>query len=207
MFGRPRSIWGWLFLVLAIAGLPMCCCPVLMVVNSVNPMALAFLVDIEVANETDDTLFVTPIGAVGAEGRRSVLPQYTGTVPAFPAFRTGDFRLEPGESVSIRYDWDDINISEIAVRNEEGAYRALIVDPTPTVGRYHPPTERSFTIDSFEDLAGIDPQVLKAAREGEFAWGIWGFIASSIVPFVLLVIWWMKWGKELWSRGKEQSQD
>ena len=46
----------------------------IILLNTVNPMAMVFLADFEVTNESSETIRVTPSGAVGSEGRRATLP-------------------------------------------------------------------------------------------------------------------------------------
>jgi hypothetical protein len=122
----------------------------------------AFVVDFVVENQTAETVWITPIGAVGDEGFRVPLPiQLTRTPLALPAFRYGDFRLLPGESVRILYDFDDVNFSEVVIRDSQGRWTQLIADPNPTVNRYHAPLQKRFVITDHPRL----DEATQAARE------------------------------------------
>jgi hypothetical protein len=104
--------------------------------NAVNPMQLTFVTGFRVENRTSRPLWITPVGTLHAGGKH-VLPQFAAGFPAIPAFRTKNLRIEPGGSTWISYDWDDINFSEVVVRNAEGEYRQLVVDPDPPKHSYY----------------------------------------------------------------------
>ena len=116
-----------LFLV-ACLSLPLCFCPALPLINNVNPIHLFFLVEFRVINESGETVYITPIGAVRTvQMPRHVLLRVSPRLPGTPALRQGDIRLDPGESLRIIYDADDVAASEIAVRNARGEYRQLFI--------------------------------------------------------------------------------
>ncbi len=130
-------------------------------------MQLAFLTSFKVENQSGQDIWVTPIGTIGADGRRSRLPIFITVIPAFHAIKTGRFRLKDGGTLKIKYDWDDINFSEIAVEAKGGQFYQLIVDPKPTENQYHPPESRHFSIPPLETLPSIQPAVLESvARPG-----------------------------------------
>jgi hypothetical protein len=139
------------------------CCMALL--NCINPMQLAFLTSFKVENQSGQDIWVTPIGTIGAEGRKSRLPIFITVIPAFHAIKTGRFHLKDGETLKIKYDWDDINFSEIAVEAKGGQFYQSIVDPKPTENRYHPPRSRHFIIPELETLPSIQPTVLEATNQ------------------------------------------
>jgi len=178
-----------LMLMMLFAGLltPLSCAPVVLVVNMFNPSRTAFVADIEVANRSGRTVAITPVGTVGPDGLRAVLPQYTRAFPAIPAFGSGDLLLADGEARRIIYDWEGINFSEIAVRCESGEYLQLVTDPEPTQDQYHAPKVKRYTIGNLADLEPIDEQVQQAVRQRLPAWQMWGILLVCCLPPLVLV--------------------
>jgi hypothetical protein len=173
-----------LFLV-ACLSLPLCCCPTLPLINNVNPIHLFFLVEFRVISESDETIYITPVGTMRTlQKQRYVLSRASPRLPGTPALRQGDIRLDPGESVRIIYDDEDIAASEIAVRNAQGEYRQLVIS-----GRQKRLTsdegmpENVYTIGSFDRLSKISPEVLVVAKEaGRSNRRVWVWMALWIVP-------------------------
>jgi hypothetical protein len=158
-------------------------------VNLFNPMALAFQYEFEVINESQEQIEITPIGTIGREGIKEILPQYSGRLPAWPTLRQGAFALDPGSSVKVLYDWDDINFSEIVIRTSSGAYRQLVVDPNPTESQYHSPVSERYVIPSLAQLPEATQNVIDAASVFPFDYWGWSLFFSGAVPLLLLVAW------------------
>ena len=159
-----RRIVLLILIVLTCLFLPQSCGSVLLLVNSVNPMQLVFITSFTVQNASGQPIDITPVGTRGSEGKKSLLPIFTTASPAFPAIKTRHFHIENGDSIAIRYDWDDVNFSEIVVRTSENHYHQLVVDPTPTDNQYHPPTSDHFVIPPISQLQPIDSPVLAAVQ-------------------------------------------
>ncbi|MEM8783215.1 MAG: hypothetical protein AAGE65_10235 [Planctomycetota bacterium] len=117
-------------------------------------MLAAFITPIQVTNDTDRPLRVTPIGAVGPEGERVLLPVFRERRGGFVPAPRGDFPLSPGQTLEILYDWDDTNLAEIVVAQDDGTLGQLVADPNPEQGQYRMPDPNRFTI---EDVATLDP--------------------------------------------------
>lgn len=179
----PKSI-----LVAAILSLPLALPLAGVALNSINPMMLIFLYRFEVANQSGATIWITPIGAVGGAGNRYVLPQFVGEALAFPSIRQGQFRLATGESLEIVYDWDDINFSELLVRDAGGEYRALVVDAAPTLYQYRPPSSDVFVIPELSTLPHAPRAVVEAAGNA-YDWLVVKWLAPGLFPVVLLLAW------------------
>jgi hypothetical protein len=182
-----------LFLV-ACLSLPLCCCPTLPLINNVNPIHLFFLVEFRVINESDETVYITPVGTMRTlQKQRYVLSRASPRLPGTPALRQGDIRLDPGESVRIIYDDEDIAASEIAVRNVQGEYRQLVISGRQkrlTLDEETP----EYTIRSFDRLSKIAPEVLVVAKEaGRSNRRVWIWMALLVVPgsipIALFVVW------------------
>jgi hypothetical protein len=131
----------------------------------------AFIDSFTIENRTRSTITVTPIGTRGPEGRKGYLPVAIGwlPLPALPVLRA-EYRLEPGESVKVSYDMDDINFSEIVVNAGQGARLALVVDPDPITDQYHGPLQSTYVIDDLANLAAASPAVLAAADSAKRQW-------------------------------------
>ena len=158
----------------------------LLVVGSLLP--LAFMVDFAIENQTNGSLLVTPIGTVGKEGERHLLPVSIAGFIDFPAKQASRFRIVPGGSVSIPYDMDDINFSEIVVENEQGEARQLVTDPTPTQNQYHGPGKKSFAIIDWNELESMSDAVKTVPLE-PFPYRLQcRFLTFVVSPWILLAI-------------------
>ena len=117
-----------------------------------------------IENRSGETVWVTPVG-VGEDGRtRSTLPLNYGFPPLLIAYDRGDFRLAPGEQRRFRYDWDDINFSEIAIRDAMGGWRHLVVRPgADTLGCCSLLRQREFTVPPLGTLPQASAAVSQAA--------------------------------------------
>src|SRR5688572_1111628 len=120
-----------LLLVLLIANallLPLGCIPALFLVNRYNPMQIGFITDIHITNALGEAITVTPVGAVGREGHRAGLPIFRSRSPAIASDVHGGFVIQPGQTIEVLYDWDDINLSELVIEFADGTARQLVVD-------------------------------------------------------------------------------
>ncbi len=70
-----------------------------------------FLIDLTVENASGEIVWVTPIGAVGKEGKRRLLPLSACKIPYLPTPFRKEFPLAQGARRSFIYDWDDIQFS------------------------------------------------------------------------------------------------
>jgi hypothetical protein len=167
--------------------MPLSCVPALVILNSMNPLQLAFVTSFTVENRSGESVRFTPIGTWGRDGNRSRLPIFTVGFPAFRSFKTGDFFLSHLDSKRVFYDWDDINFSEVAIRTEDGRYYQLVVDPNPTKGQYHPPETNRFVIPAVSKLDEIDPRVLEAVEKkgGGMSKFTLAMVCGLALPFVL----------------------
>ena len=103
---------------------------------------LAFITDCSVANATNDFLSVTPVGTVGSDSQRTLLPLYRTSFPFFVKSKRGDFQIAPNETFRFDYDMDDVNFSEIVVENSAGEIRQIVVNSNPTCLLYTSPSPR-----------------------------------------------------------------
>lgn len=153
--------------------------------NMINPMQLTFLTSFKVQNQSGQDVWITPIGTVGARGKKARLPVYSFPLPAIPAIKTGSFHLKDDQTIKIIYDWDDINFSEIAVESENRNFFQFTVDPKPTENRYHPLKTRQFIIPKIEELESIKSDVHNAATRKGREWIEHLIILGGILSLIL----------------------
>lgn len=162
---RP-SLQKRLLRVVGFILLPLFCLTCLLTFSVVNPLGMAFLTSFEVVNSTGEDLIITPIGARGAEGRRGTLPISSSSQFYLMSPQRGEFPLPAGSTLSLTYDWDDVQFSEIVCRRRDGSYLVLPTGLHPTQGQYRQPPTKRFEIS---DLAALQPATelhLAAVRSG-----------------------------------------
>ncbi len=143
--------------VLRVAGfvlLPLFCLTCLFTCSVVNPMGLAFLTSFEVVNSTHEDLVITPIGARGPDGRRGTLPIVSSSRLYVMSSQRGEFPLPAGSTLSLAYDWDDVQFSEIVCRRRDGSHFVLPTGLHPTQDQYRQPPTKRFEVS---DLAALQP--------------------------------------------------
>jgi hypothetical protein len=182
---RQRRVTMLIFLGLAFLSLPLCCLPVVAFVPS-YPL---FWGRFTVINESDETLYITPIGE--RSGQRRVLLEHFSKFPYAPILKQADVRLDPQESVQLFYRWFDEPpwiLTEIAVRNMRGEYRRMIIDK-PTPGLWTSP-EQTYPIESFGGLYTASPEVVEIAEKaGRFNFAAWWMIVAGLIPIGLFLAW------------------
>jgi hypothetical protein len=180
---RAGLLCGW------IVTSPLLALSVLAALNTVNPMVLAFQYRFEVLNHAGEDIWVTPLGAVGPLGHRYVLPQYFSQLPAIPAWRQGEFKVAPDQSLTIIYDWDDISFSELLIRDRHGKFREFVIDRQPTKDQYRPPAANKFVIPPLNQLPESPAQLVAAIHGHAFNFRAWVFSLSGVLPVILFVFW------------------
>jgi len=157
----------------------------IILLDTVNPMRWVFMTSFKVENQSGQDVWVTPIGTQGSAGSKARLPIYITAVPAFPSFKTSGFHLKNGQTIKIRYDWDDINFSEIEVKTNADMFYQLVIDPDPLEVRYHPPKTNHFVIPVLEMLEPINPEVLEATIKPDKGWILPSLTVGSILYVIL----------------------
>ena len=129
---RARSrLLDMCLVVVLLATSPLALLSALSFVNAVNPFQTWFLTPLEIVNRSGRRVEVTPIGAWEGTGQRGALPLSISNWIAFEAPRRGNFALGDGDSIHLVYDWDDINLTDIVVKDEFGNIRSLVIDDDP----------------------------------------------------------------------------
>jgi hypothetical protein len=126
--GEPlkKHIVGIAFLLSVILTIPATLLDLLFLFNGVNPMTLMFVTSFQLRNESSEELRVWVAGT-DERGELALLPLLASRIPALPALRS-DFRLAPGATRTVTYDWDDTNFTLILVETPSGELRAVPVD-------------------------------------------------------------------------------
>lgn len=157
---------------------------VLFFFNLINPMQEAFITEFEIENNTQQTVWVTPVGTFN-EGGKSALPQFMSRFPSIPLGRSRDLMIEPGARRHIYYDWDDINFSEIAVRDSSGVLRNLVIDDSPPAEDYYANQEDLYRIENLESLPKASPEIQSAVAPPPPRVVFWTFARGGLIaPFL-----------------------
>jgi hypothetical protein len=162
--------------------LPLFVITCLLVINTVNPMRLAFVASFDIVNATAEEILVAPIGAVGSDGQRYPLPLASarcfGVIPQSDL----EFAVPPGATLALAYDWDDIQFSEILCRTRDGAHRALPAGLHPTQGQYRRPREKRFEIADLNALElATDLQLAALRVPRRSIWLLYGLAAAGLL--------------------------
>ncbi|WP_425399393.1 hypothetical protein [Aeoliella sp.] len=171
-----------LFLPFALVYYPCVALGGLLILFGIAP--LAFLASGSLENATDRTVWVTPVGTVGPQGDRHLLPLYRPSWPMFIKAQQGHFRVEPGETFEFVYDMDDINFSELVIEDENGGMGQIVVNPTPTTPQYIVPAQTDYVLDNQTALKPVPAKVAAAARGGTWNGQLWWMYAVC-VPLAL----------------------
>jgi len=130
-----------------------------------NPLWLVFLAEFQIVNESQVGVWVTPIGMREGSGEYGPLPMFhSRSLPAIPKLSNHDIWVGPGESLTVVYDWDDINFRHTLVRTESG--RVLIVD-TDKMSNLHScygPQQEKYVIPPLAELRQASPELLPCIK-------------------------------------------
>ena len=145
--------------------------------HAIAPMA--FLTDCSVTNKTDSEISFTPVGTVGPDGHRSTLPLYRTSFPYFMKSNVGHFSVAPGNTFHFCYDMDDINFSEIVIRDSRGTVGQIVVNPNPTDNQYIVPGTLHFTFDNATKLMSVPKDVQRVFDDSKTSNGLWILYLTS----------------------------
>ena len=152
-----------------------------------NPMVWMFQTSFEVINQSGEVVYVTPVGVVPGSPQRWTLPLSWWSIPMIPRADCGDFRLPPGSTKVFRYDWDDINFSEVVVRNDLGSWHQFVVLPEATAQPCcgGPALDRIF-VPPLAQLPLASPAAREAATAGRVNNRVRLFYLSYAAPLLSL---------------------
>jgi hypothetical protein len=189
MSTRTQRILLWIALIATAPFLLITGLWCLFLFNSVNPMQAAFISEFKIENRTQLLIWVTPIGTRN-DGSKHVLPQFSRILPAIPASDSRDLQIDAGKTRSIYYDWDDINFSDIAIRDTVGTLRTLVVDPAPPTTSYYANKQNLYPIEDLSALPVATSAVVAAVAPRPSSFSLWPFaIIGVMAPLIFLWLW------------------
>jgi hypothetical protein len=118
-----------------------------------NPMRLAFLVSFEVKNASNEDVTIMPIGTLEGSEKYSPLPRYRNSYPPAISLDTRTpVAIPGGETVTITYDYDDINFRHILVRDAQGTMYTLNTDKRGNRHSCYGPQKSCYSIPPLKNL-------------------------------------------------------
>ena len=161
---------------------------VLFVIAMFVPMQRAFFQEFQVANQSGEVVWVTPIGVTDRVDTtaRSVLPLFQSKSPSIPAFRTQNLVLLPGQKRWFLYNWDDIQFSEIVVVNQHGVTNQVVVDSNPTRHMFSKVDKKIIQIPNLSRLSMAKPYAMVAITSIDRAIIKWIVVFLGFVSLFLI---------------------
>src|SRR6187431_1676333 len=90
-------------------------------------IAKAFLGGVEVVNQTNGNIKVTPYGQYEGTNILGPLPRFITPLLGIYSLFSTNFKIAPGERKLIWYDSDDTELKGVIILNDHGQYRVLPV--------------------------------------------------------------------------------
>lgn len=140
---------------------------------------MAFLTSCSVTNHSDSEIVFTPVGTVGPDGARCPLPLYQTFYPFLMKSRLGHFAVSPGGTYEFCYDMDDINFSEVVIKDGSGTVGQLVVNPVPTANQYIVPGVTHVTFNNSAQLSPVTSDTLHVFTHTAESTGLWKFYMIS----------------------------
>ncbi len=166
------------------------------VIVAINVIPIGYYYQLSATNQTDETLYITPIGQDYYE-RRFVPDLRSRGILRLPIVRRAEIRLGPGQSIHGMVNAGGLDPDEwllpwgVVVRDEQGEYRQQTV-----LLEY--PQDVTLTISAFDRLEPADPRAVTVAQGvARYNGRLWamllGGVALVVLPYGLL-----------WGRGRLQ---
>jgi hypothetical protein len=160
--------------------------------NAIYGFQLLYVASFQIVNQTSWPLWITPVGTYGS-GKKHLLRLFIAAFPALDALRQKNHRIKPGRSKRIHFDRRGLGYYEVVVRNSEGEYRQLILEPVPSKVNCYRLNDSRFVIENWDSLAPVSDDVLTAALEASKGWMMWMLI---LIGFSMLYFY--SWLMESW---------
>ena len=160
-----------------------------------NPYALLLSASFTVRNDLPEPALVTPLAGVrfaSGEHRWKVLPRLALPFLAAPAYPRARIPVAPGETITLRANFDDASLAVLAVETASAPDRAMLVDRAAAAGGCcYPPRNRAIVVTR-EAVVPVERRMLDAVREIDAATpralGIWyGLVAAGLADLALFV--------------------
>ncbi|MGI5817834.1 MAG: hypothetical protein ACOX9R_07020 [Armatimonadota bacterium] len=145
---RRRRVAQWLAFVVLVAGFT------LFMLLTMRDM---WVVEFSLSSAASEPVEVTPIGRWDVTGLVGALPQPPESRYALrrPAGDPGTVALAPGETVTIRFDYDDISFTHLLVRTPDG--RVLLQPVTHETQRR---LRNTYTVRPLDELSEAPRELL-----------------------------------------------
>ncbi len=130
-----------------------------------NPMLLVFLETFDIANESGETIAITPIGATETAHRLRELPSFQEDYPPARDAVSRNIPMAPGQRIKYTYDWDDVNFTHIVIRGPDGVVRALATDYRIEEGCCGPPKRDEYIIPPLSEIPMAPAEMHKFVDE------------------------------------------
>ncbi len=151
--------------------------------SALNPMTRAFADALDVVNDTEELIEVTPIGS-NRRGRTTLTQLSTGRL-ALPVLRSAH-SIPPRSSVTITYDGDDDEASDLVIQGPTGSPRWLALAEYPTGSPRQQAANPRLVIKSLSALPSAPDALLDVARAaGREKYWLLGAHFGFVVPVLL----------------------
>ena len=88
-------------------------------------------------------------------------------MPAIHSSQRGNFRIDPRRSIKIWYDFDDINFSELVIRDARNRLFQIIANPNPINPQYVVASKTRVVIENLDTLPPMNPNLMKAYQSAQ----------------------------------------
>ncbi|MCW5593132.1 MAG: hypothetical protein KIS74_13610 [Burkholderiales bacterium] len=169
-----------------------------------NPYAILSAAEFAVANSLGEAIAVTPMAVVrlaSGEYAWKVVPQLAVPGLAAPPRREVAIPIAPGQSVTIRGNFDDVSLAAIAVEAAGQPPQMLVVDRTAAIGACcYAPKVRQFVVtkEALEPGSRKLADTVAKAKEADRVAGWYAWVGSGLavgVLFVLSLLAWLATGR------------
>lgn len=124
----------------------------------------AFIQDIMVMNELDETVYITPIVTYHAEQKDFMELYYD--KPTWPVLRRRHIPIEPGKRRILKYDMDDEQFTELYIKTDQWG-KVFIVDANPHPVDYYPPKVDMINIDGDLELTEPSQKIINLMNKSD----------------------------------------
>jgi hypothetical protein len=164
--------------------------PLLFALSWINPMGAFFTNEFKVVNASGQDLYVTPVGTRW-KGVRRLLTTYLSESVRVPSPRVGRYLVKSGASLTVIFDMEHIELTELLVSGRDGEMHEYRID-RPSTDKHLARVRNTFKIGSITRLPLANPATLTALSGGVWMWRPW---VLSVLPICFLMSFLFLWGK------------
>ena len=136
-----------------------------------------WIVSFSFTNNTDSTIEITPVGIWHSSEKLGPLPLSIGENPSWPTLRRTNFKLTKGDSRTFFFDYDDINMDGIVIKQDDfyGYYPVLLGFE-----------KDAFFLKSLKHLEPATPEMIESTDSGN-NWKLWTFLLIGLINIPLFI--------------------